>query len=135
MIYVFKQNDKILGVFNDFLIFRKKTFYYILDFLVEKKIFISKEEAGKSMKDSFYDFYSKKSKFVKKGKYSWEYIQMEKNTILKETETIKNIPDIPEKKYSINSKYTKIYPKKSSISFKDLNKPLSYLKLSPLYNK
>jgi hypothetical protein len=131
MLYLFKENNKILGIFDDFLTFRKQTCYYIVDLLLENNFFKNKEEAIENMKPYFYDFYSKKNRTINKDEYSWKYYEYEKNTLI----DIKKPLKINDKEKINNKNYTIINAKKSSISFKDLNKPLSYLKLSPLYNK
>lgn len=125
--YLFIQNEKNMGIYQDFLKFRKDTFHYILNVLVKEKYFNNKLEAGKSLKPKFNQFYGKEKKKLEYEKYIWKcdvFINnyLENNSEKKEKE-----------KESYKSSYTKINPKKGATSYKILSKPLKYIELESLY--
>lgn len=129
-VYLFFENDKVLGVFDNFAKFRKTTFHYILGFLVKNKKYGTKLEAGKSLKKNFSDFFGKSRTDIVVNNDTWA----SKVFILNELdiELEKENKNITE---NYVTEFTKIEVLKGTTSFKSLNHPLNYIKLSPLYGK
>lgn len=124
--YVFIENNKNMAVYSSFQKFRKNTFHYILDFLVHEKKYETRLEAGKALKEQFSKFYGKNKENLDLEGNLWKCQKFYVNDL-------ENIYRPQEESKSYVSEYTKINPKKGSISFKVLNTDLSYLRLSPVY--
>ena len=124
--FVFVENNKNKAVYSSFQKFRKNTFHYILDFLVHEKKYDTRLQAGKDLKEKFSRFYGKNKENLILDGNSWECQKFYVNDL---ENIYKPFEEIKEYK----SDYTKINPKKGSMSFKILNTDLSYLRLSPVY--
>jgi len=127
-IIVFQENDKIKSVFEDGVIFRKKTFHYIIGLLEAKKIFPGRREAGHALKEEFKKFYEEENGEIKYGDWKWT-----RNTFKKDE--LEDPYLVVKKRTPYVTKYTKIKTIKGSNSYKCLNTPISYVKLSPLFHK
>ena len=124
--FIFIENNKNKAVYTSFQKFRKNSFHYILDFLVHEKKYETRLEAGKDLKEKFSKFYGKNKEILILDKISWEYQKFYVNDL-------ENIYKAKEEIDDYISGYTKINPKKGSVSFKVLNTDLAYVRLSPVY--
>lgn len=124
--YVFVENNKNLAVYSSFQKFRKNSFHYILDFLIHHKKYNNKLEAGKGLKEQFTKFYGKNKEKLVIDDNCWDYEKFSVNEL-------ENIYKVIEKLEDYSTSFTKINPKKGSISFRVLNSNLAYVKLSPVY--
>lgn len=124
--FVFVENNKNKAVYSSFQKFRKNTFHYILDFLVHEKKYETRLQAGKDLKEKFSRFYGKNKENLILDGNSWECQKFYVNDL-------ENIYKPVEETKEYKSDYTKINPKKGSMSFKILNTDLAYLRLSPVY--
>lgn len=116
-VIIFKENDKIMGVFDDKKSFKNSSFHYILDVLIKKNYFNTKKQCGVNIKEDLKLLYSEENyAFIFKD-YKFEKITMELNHI----ETI-NIP-----KQKIESDIFVFY------TIATLNKPIQLLELESLY--
>ena len=127
-IIVFLENDKIKSVFQDNNIFRKKTFHYIIGHLEDKKCFSGRKEAGHALKEEFKKFYEEEEAVIQYGEWNWKKLTFKKDEMEDPYEVIK-------KRTPYLTKYTKINTIRGSNSYKCLNTPISYVKLSPLFQK
>ena len=128
-VFLFQQNEKVLAVFDNFVKFRKVTFHYILDYLVKNSLFKTKLDAGKNLKKNFSNFYGKNKIPLEYKELTWKcgiFILNEIESDEKENKSVKEIYD---------TEFTKLEILKGINSYKGINQPLAYIKLSPLYGK
>lgn len=60
-VFVFKENEEIVGIFDDKTKFKNSTFHYILDSLISKGIFRTKKQCGLKIKEDLKLLYSENS--------------------------------------------------------------------------
>jgi hypothetical protein len=128
-IFLFQQNEKVLGIFDNFVKFRKVTFHHILDYLVKNNFFKTKLEAGKDLKKNFSNFYGKGKTPLEYKTLKWccnVFVLNEIETDEKENQSVKEIYE---------TDFTKLSILKGINNYKSINQSLAYLKLSPLYGK
>ena len=77
--------------------------------------------AGKKLKDNFAKFYGKNKVTLEVDENKWDYQKFYINEL-------ENIYKVVQKIEEYSSEFTKINPKKGSMSFKCLNTNLAYLK-------
>ena len=123
--FLLVENESIITVYQDFIKFRKDSFHYILNKLVELKYFENKKDAGQHLKNNFGKFYGKSKEGLIFKDYNWKILVFTNNlldTCEKETEKEKYV-----------STFTKVNPKKGCKNYKVLNTPLNFVNLSSLY--
>ena len=112
---MYKNNSKIIGVFDDKTLFKHSSFHYILDRLIEEKYFKTKKKCGETIKDELKNFY-------KEENYSFSHVKLtfsKKCVILNKIEESKK--EKKKLKYIVDSK-------------DQLNKQLDMLVLDDLYD-
>lgn len=115
---LFKENDKIIGIFNDKKIFKTSTFHYILDIMLEKKYFKTKKQCGVKIKEDLKLFFSEENyTFIYKD-CKFEKLSMKFNHL-----EIINIP-----KQKIQSDIFVVY------TIATLNKPIELLEVESLFS-
>jgi hypothetical protein len=113
---LFKRDNKILGLFNDKIEFKTKTFHHILDYLISKSYFKTKKQCGTKIKNDLKLFYSEND-------YTFLYkdIKFEKTTF----------------KFNVIEKVVKEIKSNNFICYKitELSKPIVSLEVKDLMNK
>lgn len=90
---IFYQNLEIIGIFSDYEEFKKKSFYYIIDFLISKNIYTNRKKAAKTMKRKLKEFYAQGKEIIV-DKYTWKRVKIEENIITKDIEKPEKENDI-----------------------------------------
>ena len=80
--YLFKENDEIVGIFDDKTKFKNSTFHYILDSLISKGMFKTKKQCGLKIKDDLKMLYSENNySFLYNGQ-KFTKVTMDMNKVL-----------------------------------------------------
>jgi len=104
-VFVFKENEEIIGVFDDKTKFKNSTFHYILDCLISKGIFKTKKQCGIKIKEDLKLLYSENNyTFIYSGiKFSKTELRINKiNRIIIPKQYISDINFIYFGKYEIS---------------------------------
>tara|TARA_R110001599_G_scaffold254610_1_gene454841 strand:- start:604 stop:984 length:381 start_codon:yes stop_codon:yes gene_type:complete len=123
-VYLFYQNNILKGIFEDIKQLKQKTFHYILNFYVEKKIYKDKLEAGSKLKQKILNFYKDNINFLEANNIVWSILTVDTNQI---EDNIKN--------NGYRTSHTKLKIKGKKCNKKDLYRDLAYLDLMSLYSK
>jgi len=83
--FIFYENNKIKGIFTKLDIFKRQTFYYIINKLVEDKVYENTKICANKIKEKLRQFYTKDSKIEIKN-IIWTRKRFLPNVILEDKE-------------------------------------------------